>query len=427
LSTFMKKIISCAALIMAVFTVRAQQPGETIPDHYIVQLDPGADPAAAAARHGVGPTFLYRTAVRGYAAMIPPGLLKRVQADPRVLSIVPDRVMSIVAKGGKPPSNPPPPAAEEIPAGVSRVQALGNGYSGAGVGIAIVDTGVDLAHPDLALGEESFSAYGGTGQDDNGHGTHVAGIAAALGGNGIGVVGVAPDATIYAVKVLDQSGSGWDSEIIAGLEWIAETPLSPPIRVVNMSLGRTGTLDDNPLLRGAISTLTDLGISVIVAAGNNPLLQVSDQVPACYPEVLPIASSTALNGSGSKRFAGIPADTASYFTSDGAAVTVSAPGETQENVSNGGLISSVGILSTTLGGGTTRMSGTSMASPHAAGVAALLYEQANMSINPSQVRAKLSAGAERQGIAPFGSPTGAYSYDGLREGILSAPGALSVP
>ena len=107
-------------------------------------------------------------------------------------------------------------------------------------------------------------------------------------------------------------------------------------------------------------------------------------------------------------------------------MVISAPGGDQENVSNAYLISSVGILSTRLGGGTTRMSGTSMASPHAAGVAALLYEK-NGSLSPSEVRSKIRTGASSRDIAPKDSPSACYSFDGVREGILSVPGALSAP
>ena len=127
---------------------------------------------------------------------------------------------------------------------------------GAGVGVAILDTGVDLAHQDLAGAVDAFSAFGSSCQDDAGHGTHVAGIVGARD-NGIDVVGVAPAAKLFCVKVLDQSGSGSDATVMAGLDWVLSTHASvtPSIRVINMSLGRPGTVDDNPAMRDLIAAL----------------------------------------------------------------------------------------------------------------------------------------------------------------------------
>src|SRR5439155_493250 len=139
-------------------------------------------------------------------------------------------------------------------------------------------------------------------------------------------------------------------------------------------LGRAGTLDDNPALRQAVQAVKAKGVAVVVSAGNDAGLEVSQQVPAGYPEVMAVASTTAVTGSNDrcKFFAGtIGADSASYFTTDGAfnaatgiGVTVSAPGEERENVGPSCSVQSLGILSARLGGGTTRLSGTSMASPH---------------------------------------------------------------
>src|SRR5690606_28801771 len=128
-----------------------------------------------------------------------------------------------------------------------------------------------------------------------GHGTHVAGTVAALN-NSLNVVGVAPGATVYAVDVFGNSSSTPDDQIMAGLEWISANAelVSPPIKVVNMSLGRGGNADDNPALRTAVQNLTNAGITVVVSAGNDPLRTVSQTVPASYPEVLAIASTTAL-------------------------------------------------------------------------------------------------------------------------------------
>jgi len=192
-----------------------------------------------------------------------------------------------------------------------------------------------------------------------------------------------------------------------------------------MSLGRPVSSDDNAM-HTAIQNVVAKGITVVVAAGNDCGSEISGQVPAGFSEVIAVASTTAKDGTKNRFGYGIGADTASYFTSDGAGVPISAPGEDQENVSNGYFISSVGILSTRLGGGTTRMSGTSMASPHAAGVAALLYQQSG-SLSPLQVRSKIVAGASNGGSAPKDSPTTCYSPDGVREGVLSVPGALAAP
>jgi subtilisin family serine protease len=194
-----------------------------------------------------------------------------------------------------------------------------------------------------------------------------------------------------------------------------------------MSLGREGSVGDNPSMHAAVQALDSAGISVVTSAGNDQYLEVSQNIPAAYPEVLAIASTTAEDGTGPRKgqCAGvmIPADTASFFTTDGVGVAISAPGARRENVKNSCTINSEGILSLKLGGGTTRKSGTSMSSPHTAGVAALLYEAG--ALNSAAVRSAIAGGADRVGVAPLDSPTYSYSFDGVREGVLSAGGALS--
>jgi len=203
-----------------------------------------------------------------------------------------------------------------------------------------------------------------------------------------------------------------------------------------MSLGRSASSDDSAF-HAAVQNLYNANVTVVVAAGNDSSLEAKDQVPAGFREVLAIASTTATVGTSSnKRISPVAADTASYFTSDGkldsisgVGVTISAPGEDQENV-GGAFLSSVGILSLKLGGGTTRMSGTSMASPHIAGLAAILWDQAlanGTTVSPEDIRRKIRSSATLLGSAPLNSPTSGYSFDGEREGVANAPGALSAP
>jgi subtilisin family serine protease len=358
-------------------------------------------------------------------------------------------------------STPAGPASTQVvPGGVQRIGAAPGrfNWTGAGVGVAVVDTGLDFNHADLGLAPElpgvnSFSAFGGSCEDFEGHGTHVGGIIAARN-NTIDVVGVAPEATLYCVRVFQpdpvQGAISTDEDLMAGLDWIATNAnlVTPPIRVINMSLGRARTIDDqNPSypLHLAVKALYDMGISVVVAAGNDPNSEATDEIPAAYPEVLTIASTSAQTGlNGYDDFftacVGVPnikADTASYFTTDGAflggtGITVSAPGEEQEDIfsySDSCFLQSIGILSTALGGGTVELSGTSMASPHVAGVVALMWQKElslGVSLSPEVARTRIRNNVDRPGTAPLDSPTEEYTFDGEREGVIWAPSALGI-
>jgi len=401
---------------------------------YIVQFRADVGPGArrAAVENAAAAVGVVYTGVSAASVRVPnERALRALRNRPDVVSVIPDRAVfadqEAAAKSGG--SNKPggggSPQAQVIPAGVARVGAPQPGSNGSGIGVAVLDTGVDLTHPDLAGTVNAFSAFGPSCMDDNGHGTHVAGIIAAHN-NTIDVVGVAPAAQVYCVKVLDGSGSGSDESLMAGLDWVLSNHalVQPAIRVINMSLGRPGTVDDNPAMRDLFAALEAVGVSIVASAGNDASADVSGQIPAAYPQVAAIASTTAAGGSNQCRFLSGPvaADTASYFTTDGAHVLISAPGEEREDVSRSCLIQSVGILSTKLGGGTTRMSGTSMASPHVAGVAARYYQQ-NPSYSPSDVRAWIVLDAARPGVAPLNSPGSQYTFDGVREGIAQAPPA----
>jgi subtilisin len=409
-----------------------------VPCNGILQFTEGTSleqRAETVKKHGAAMRFNYSNIPAAAVYIGDQTVLDNLLADGDIISVIPDRVVHANAKPGTGGGGS---TGQVVPEGVKRIGAAPGvlPVTGAGVGVAIVDTGLDLVNSDLTISPSCFTAYSSC-QDGDGHGTHVGGIVAAKN-NTQGVVGVAPGATLYAVKVLNDSGSGTDSAIMAGLDWVAShaNTVNPPIKVASMSLGRTGTLNDNPLLHQSVQNLTNAGITVVVAAGNDQSLEVADNVPATYPEVFAIASTTAINGAnaGCHSYSGtIPADTASFFTTDGAfddatgiGVTVSGPGEDQEDIKKNCFIQSTGILSLKAGGGTIRMSGTSMATPHVTGVVALLQQQSGGTLAPEAIRNLIMTSASRIGIAPLNSPTSGYTFDGDREGILSACGALGV-
>jgi subtilisin family serine protease len=430
------------ALVLSAAEAHSQaQPGTAGngSDYIVVFRDnvTAAERAAITGREGAAIRFNYTT-VSAAAVRVPnENALSALSNNAAVLRVIPDRpIFAIQAPAAATKSKPGggETSGQTVPLGVVRVgtpTAAGAAVpsDGNGIGVAVVDTGIDFAHADLAPSATSFTAFGSSCQDNNGHGTHVTGTIAALD-NSIGVIGVAPKATPYCVKVLDASGSGSDATLIAGLDWVRQNrnTVTPPIRVVNMSLGREGTLDDNPALHAVVKALYDAGIVTVVAAGNDPSLEVSQNVPATYPEVFAVASTTAAGGSNKCRFlsSAIAADTASFFSSDGKltgliGVTISAPGEDREDVSSGCLISSAGILSTNLGGGTTRKSGTSMAAPHVSGIVARYIQKLGTGLKPEDIRTLLRGNAQGFGSAPLNSPTSSYSYDGEREGVAKAP------
>jgi subtilisin len=417
--------------ILVIFTL----PAAAQSNDYIVgfqQGTPKADRLAVAARHGATVRRNY-SIVDAIAVTVPNENALRALAGEAGVQITPDYPVfasqsaqasdraSEKGKGKPGGSTPPPPPTPQVtPAGVLRVGAPTSTSTGAGVKVAIVDTGIDLAHQDLAVaaGYNALDSKSSC-QDDNGHGTHVAGTVAARD-NAIDALGVAPGASLYCVKVLNSTGQGSWSDVIEGLDWLWNDG-KPGVQVVNMSLGGPGSDTDSPF-RQAVARLHAAGVIVVVAAGNDANLDVSEQVPAAYTDlVLTVASTTAANGNAACGIT-VLKDTASYFTSDGLGVTISAPGEDKEDIVVHGVncyLQSVGILSLKLGGGTTRMSGTSMATPHVTGIVARLLERTTgpHTFNELKDYFNSSLGADLIGTAPLDAKAGGYTFDFDREGI----------
>jgi subtilisin len=245
--------------------------------------------------------------------------------------------------------------------GAGEVHVHEGGNLGAGIKVAVIDSGIDDSHPDLnTVGGYDFVNNDDDPMDDNGHGTHVAGTVAALR-NGTGVVGVAPEADLYAYKVLNASGGGSYSNVIAALE----RAVNDKVNITNNSYGSSG--DPGSLVKAAFDNSAAAGILHVAAAGNSGNPPGSgDNVgyPARWDSVVAVAAT----GTNDKR---------ASWSSTGPAVEISAPG--------------VNIRSTLMGGGYGNMSGTSMASPHVAGVAALVM--ASGITNAGDVRAVMNSTA----------------------------------
>lgn len=276
---------------------------------------------------------------------------------------------------------PSPAPSQVVPSGVSRI-GLNASNKGMGITVAVIDTGIDLTHPDLAdnvVANTNCIDPTQSGNDDNGHGTHVAGVIASID-NDKGIVGVAPEAKLVSVKVLDASGFGTWSSLICGIDWITANAQTYNIKVGNMSLAGGGASDNacgftnNDPLHQAICNSTAAGITYVVAAANSAT-DASIFVPAAYDDTVITVSALidydgAPGGLSTVNSWG-PDDTFAGFSNYGVVVDIAAPG--------------VEILSTYKDGGYTTMSGTSMAAPHVAGAAAL-YLKANPGQTWIQVR-----------------------------------------
>jgi subtilisin family serine protease len=359
-------------------------------------------------KHGLRPGHVYSAAFKGFAATIPDARLRAVASDPRVKYIEQDQMVYAF-------SQTLPPGVARIDADLSSTRS-GNGSGSVNIDIAVIDTGIQANHPDLNVvgginyTSDSRSSWG----DGNGHGTHVAGIAAARD-NGSGVVGVAPGARLWAVRVLDSQGSGTMSGVIAGVDWV--TANAGTIEVANMSLGG-GT---SAALNDALSRSVAKGVFYAVAAGNESVDAKNTSPANCTTAgvctVSAMYDANGVGGGGSTTSFGKD-DSFATFSNRGSRVDIAAPG--------------VNILSTYKGSTYARMSGTSMSSPHVAGAAALYIAKytATNGKRPSaaDVESKLKANGVPQkqawSVDTTGRKRGGFTgdTDGYAEPLVDAGG-----
>ncbi len=316
--------------------------------------------------------------IRGKAVKLTSQAEKNLVKQAGVLRIDDDVVVEALVKEGSVKINrASPQPAQSLPWGIDRIDAelvWPSGNTADPIKVGIIDTGISNTHPDLLA-----NVKGGVNtinplrswNDDNGHGSHVAGIVGAID-NTIGVIGIGPAIDLYAIKVLDRNGSGYLSDVIEGIQWA----IANNIQVVNMSLG---TASDIQSFHDAVSAAKTAGVVVVAAAGNSGGSVI---FPAAYPEAIAVSATDQNNVIAS-------------WSSRGSEVDLAAPG--------------VSIYSTYKGTGYATLSGTSMAAPHVAGSAALVLNTAvgaydtnvNGKWDPDEVQTKLQATATNLGDTGF--------------------------
>ncbi len=405
-------LAAVAALAAAVPAPAAAAPEQR---PYVVVLEDGVAAGAVtdrlSARHGVRPGLRYGEALKGFAARLTPEQVAALEADAAVATVAPDTVSEATG-------TTPVLGGELLPPGIRRIGAATTAtvHPAANGAVAVLDTGIDLKHPDLtAVSGVNCIKPGATAQDDGGHGTHVAGTIGARN-QGSGVAGVAPGTKLYAVKVLSGSGRGTLSQILCGLDWVAKNAQALGIRAANMSIAGTGTNDGNcgnsngDAEHKAVCAVVAAGVTLVVSAGNSGA-DFSRTIPAAYPEVLTVTAMTDTDGVPGGTGAaptcvrGARDDTAASYSSFAVAAadqahTVAGPGTC--------------VVSTKLGGGTATTYGTSQAAPHVTGTVALCQGNGGMAgpctgLTPAATIAKV-----RTDAAAATTTTTGFAGDPLR-------------
>ena len=363
-------------------------PSPAAKARFIVTLVDGADPRDVAADYrgkGADVDYVYTTALNGFAGAMSDGHLRSLAGDRRVARVERDGVAY---------------ASEEVTQsnatwGLDRIdQTTGtNGaytydHTGIGVRAYIVDTGIRFSHAEFAgRASEGFDAFGGTGADCNGHGTHVAGT---VGGT---TWGVAKQVELVAVRVLDCSGSGSWSGIIAGLDWITRNAIKPAVANMSLGGGASVSVDD------AVDSTIEAGVPVVVAAGNGNKAGRAQDACGYSPARVPAAITIGATNS---------SDAKTSWSNYGSCVDFFAPGASITSAWHSG------------DAVTNTISGTSMAAPHVAGVAAL-YLQQDANALPTVVGAALEAAATKGVVTSSNTANNHLLYSFVTPGQVSPP------
>ncbi len=355
--------LGVALLLILVAGVSAAHSMAGEPQKRVIVVFKDTPDAGLIKRHG-GEVIRSYSIIPAVSAVVPESAMGRLRQAEGVAYVEEDAEVRLLrsSRSRRPSSGTEAPPAEILPWGVAFVRANlvwdkngdlavdAGAPTGRGVKVAVLDTGIDRDHPDLIPNLKGGVNFVSTSprrapdpsawDDDNGHGTFVAGIIAAAD-NSAGVIGVAPEAWLYAVKVIDWRGRGYESDVIAGIDWAVANGM----QVISMSLG---TPQESQALHDAVHRAYERGVLVVAAAGNSgDGVASTDEVeyPAKYPCVVAVG---AVDSSGS-----VP-----EWSASGAEVELAAPG--------------VDVYSTWAGGGYYTASGTSAATPHVSGVAALV-------------------------------------------------------